>query len=61
LEIEFQGEVEAMPRVSYPAVFLDKGDAPGQFSEKVKNDIKKGMSDDDDDDDDEEFYDEEYI
>jgi hypothetical protein len=38
-------------------VFLDKGDAPGQFSKKVKNDIKKGMSDDDDD----EFYDEEYI
>jgi hypothetical protein len=57
LHIEFLGEVEALPRMSYPAVVQSKGDAPGQFVEKIDDNINDGLSiDDDDDDSDDEFY-----
>ncbi|MDR1169697.1 MAG: plasmid pRiA4b ORF-3 family protein [Prevotellaceae bacterium] len=45
LSIEFLGETERQPRVSYPAVAQSKGDAPGQFFEKLDDDIEAKMSD----------------
>lgn len=58
LDIEFQGETDELPRVSYPVVAQSKGDAPGQFSEKVDDNInghihvnKDENLDEDDDDD----------
>lgn len=38
LHIDFQGEVETLPRKYYPLVALSKGDAPGQFSENTIED-----------------------
>jgi hypothetical protein len=53
LYIEFRGEAEVLPRVHYPAVAQSRGDAPGQFFEKIEDDINDGMPIDDSDDDDE--------
>jgi hypothetical protein len=53
LYIEFRGETDELPRVYYPAVVQSKGDAPGQFVEKIEDNIEDKMpanSDDDDDD-----------
>jgi hypothetical protein len=55
LYLEFQGETEAMPRMYYPAVVQSKGDAPGQFVEKIFDNINGNKSIDDDDGDDD-FY-----
>lgn len=59
LHIEFQGEVEALPRINYPLVAQSKGDAPGQFFEKIEDDEldEKMPLYDDDDYDEEELYD----
>jgi hypothetical protein len=54
LYIEFRGEAEVLPRLYYPTVVQSKGDAPGQFAEKIEDDINEGMLIDDGDD---EFYD----
>jgi hypothetical protein len=59
--IEFKGETEKLPRVYYPVVAQSKGDAPGQFSEKIEDDFeRKTYMDDDDDDDDDGYDDEDY-
>jgi hypothetical protein len=58
LSIEFQGEIEVEPRVYYPIVFFSKGNAPGQFVEKIEDDINDEMLMDDDEDEDDEI--EEY-
>jgi hypothetical protein len=61
LLIQFLGEVEELPRVYYPVVFFSKGDAPGQFFQKIDDDIEGRMSvtNNSEEDDDELFYDEE--
>jgi hypothetical protein len=51
LYIEFQGETDALPRVSYPVVAQSKGDAPGQFIEKFEDDINSEIVIDNDDSD----------
>jgi hypothetical protein len=60
LSIEFQGETEVVPRVYYPVVIQSKGNAPGQFVERIEDNIDDGMPIDDGDDDDfeeiEEYY-----
>ncbi|MDR1583119.1 MAG: plasmid pRiA4b ORF-3 family protein [Prevotellaceae bacterium] len=57
LFIEFQGETEALPRVYYPVVAKSKGNAPGQFVEKIEDDINsKNISIDDSENDNEELY-----
>jgi hypothetical protein len=54
LYIEFMGEIEAEYKVYYPLVVQSKGNAPGQFFEKIEDDIAEGMSIDDDEN--EELY-----
>jgi hypothetical protein len=60
LNIVFQGETEILPRVYYPVVAQSNGDAPGQFFDKVEDNILNQVSalidDNDDDDDDDELY-----
>jgi hypothetical protein len=59
LYIEFQGETDELSRVCYPAVIQSKGDAPGQFVEKIHDNINgtKSAKDNDDDDDDDDYDD----
>jgi hypothetical protein len=49
LYIEFRGETEILPRLHYPIVVQSKGDAPGQFAEKIEDNIDEGMPIDDGD------------
>jgi hypothetical protein len=56
LIIEFRGETEKQPRVNYPTVVQSKGDAPGQFVEKIEDNIDEGMPIDNGDEN-MEFYD----
>jgi hypothetical protein len=60
LHIEFQGEIDAEPRVHYPLVVQSNGDAPEQFFEKIDDNINAGMTVDDEEDEDEFYGYEEY-
>jgi hypothetical protein len=53
LYIEFQREIEAECKVYYPIVVQSKGNAPGQFFEKIEDDIAEGTSVDNDDENEE--------
>jgi hypothetical protein len=59
LYIEFLGETEIQLRTYYPLVVMSKGDAPGQFFEKLDDNIDDRMLNDDDDDEEDEKKDDE--
>ena len=48
LTIMFQEEVEPQPRVSYPIVYMSKGDNPNQFNEKPVEDEFPDISNEND-------------
>jgi hypothetical protein len=63
LFIELQGATEVLPRISYPIVVQSKGNAPGQFVEKIEDDINTNniFADDNEDDDSEEDSEDLYL
>jgi hypothetical protein len=55
LFIEFLGEKEIQPRAYYPLVVESKGNAPGQFVEKIDDNIDDGMPLDEGDEGDDDY------
>ncbi|MDR0559231.1 MAG: hypothetical protein LBG92_03625 [Prevotellaceae bacterium] len=60
LLMDFMGEVEALPRTSYPIVVQSKGKPPGQFSENPPEDEIPDIATDEDEDSDS-YYDEDEM